>query len=869
MADQIIEPQKETDRFLEHLKTRRALARLAILFEYIWPALWPPLGVAGLFLCAALLNVPSAFPPQVHLAALLGVSGLLVGLLYRGLRGLRRPSDTTADRRLEQATGLRHRPLTALADQPAHADPATAAIWKAHLSRVYAELRRLRVGLPRPGLARRDPRALRGGLVVALIAALVIAGPDAPSRLTAALYPHWASSPPPPETKLQAWITPPAYTGLPPVFLNPRGGAASVPAGSHVTVNVTGGRGEPTLLMNGEKGPFRTLDSLSFQSEFDLAAGGRLAVREQRRELGAWDLTVIADRPPVAAWSEAPGRAPRSMQTRLPWQVSDDYGVVSLQAELVLRDRPAAPRLVITISLPGGNPKTAHGVRLQDLTANPWAGLPVKARLIARDGAGLKGESSVAEFVLPGRPFRHPVARALVEMRKMLSVRPDDRITVITGLQALLQNPAAISNETGAYLNLAALRSLLVHNRLPTAIDEAQQRMWDLALHLEEGGAERTARELEAARQAVREAMERATADPSDANRAELERRLQELQQAIERHIEALAEQAQREHAEIPYDPDAQHLSERDFQRQAEAARQAAQQGRMDEARQRMAELERMLDQLRNARVGRAQDGQRNAERRRQGRQQMGVLQDLISREGRLLDRAQMREGQGDDPFTPLRRQFGQNGPSKPDSADQKAQRGGDQKVQEALRRALGELMQQFGDLTGQVPKGLGEADQAMRDAGQALGAGADSEATDAQRRAIEALQKGGREMGQQMAKQFGRGQTGEGQGDEGDSDEMTGMAGFSLRDGPGERDGDALGPLQGDGRSPGRRRDPLGRDMGEGTGGALENDGVHVPTEMERQRSQAIQEELRRRGADRTRPQQELDYINRLLKQF
>jgi hypothetical protein len=43
----------------------------------------------------------------------------------------------------------------------------------------------------------------------------------------------------------------------------------------------------------------------------------------------------------------------------------------------------------------------------------------------------------------------------------------------------------------------------------------------------------------------------------------------------------------------------------------------------------------------------------------------------------------------------------------------------------------------------------------------------------------------------------------------------------------------------------------------------------VTVPEERERQRTQAIEEELRRRGADRARPQQELDYINRLLKQF
>jgi hypothetical protein len=37
----------------------------------------------------------------------------------------------------------------------------------------------------------------------------------------------------------------------------------------------------------------------------------------------------------------------------------------------------------------------------------------------------------------------------------------------------------------------------------------------------------------------------------------------------------------------------------------------------------------------------------------------------------------------------------------------------------------------------------------------------------------------------------------------------------------------------------------------------------------MEEARTRAIQEELRRRGTERSRPQPELDYIDRLLKQF
>jgi hypothetical protein len=63
--------------------------------------------------------------------------------------------------------------------------------------------------------------------------------------------------------------------------------------------------------------------------------------------------------------------------------------------------------------------------------------------------------------------------------------------------------------------------------------------------------------------------------------------------------------------------------------------------------------------------------------------------------------------------------------------------------------------------------------------------------------------------------------------------------------------------------------RDPLGRRYGQGSSGADESADVTVPEERERQRTQAIEEELRRRGSDRMRPQTELDYIDRLLKQF
>jgi hypothetical protein len=56
---------------------------------------------------------------------------------------------------------------------------------------------------------------------------------------------------------------------------------------------------------------------------------------------------------------------------------------------------------------------------------------------------------------------------------------------------------------------------------------------------------------------------------------------------------------------------------------------------------------------------------------------------------------------------------------------------------------------------------------------------------------------------------------------------------------------------------------------MQDGTSGDDESDQVRVPDKMEQARTRAIQEELRRRGAERDRPQEELEYIDRLLRQF
>jgi uncharacterized protein (TIGR02302 family) len=903
-------PQAEPP-FAARLRRRRLAARAALGFERLWPALWPPLGVLGAYLCAALLDLPPMLPAALQAVVLVAVLATAGWLLVRGLRHLRMPSEAEADRRLERASGLRHRPLAALVDQPAL--PGAEGLWRAHVARAAAQIGRLRVGLPRPGLAAIDRRALRGGLIVALAATLVVAGGEAPERVARAFVPHFAPTVPTPPAELQGWITPPAYTNLAPVFLRPEGGAISVPAGSHLTISLSGGSGTPALTLGPARLPFQQLDASSFQADQDLSAGGRLVVRRGGTELAAWDLTVRVDAAPVVRWPEPPGVARgggRVPSTRLPWQVAHDYGVTSLQAELRLRERPNDPPLIVSIPLPGGAPKQAKGVRVQDLTSHPWAGLPVVARLVGRDAPGLVGTSDDAVFILPERHFDNPMARAVIAVRKGLTLHPDRRAAAIAELDRLSEVDAVWRNDPGGFLNLEAAGAELLYDRDADAVAEVQTRLWQLALHLEEGATERTARALEQARRDLREALDaQRRGDKIDPK--EIARRMQALEQAIAKHLEALAEQLRRDPDAQMADPNSAQVDPQAAQRLAEEMRQAIEQGRMEDAQKRMAELEKMLDQLQKARpMHRSAQARERAQKQARGQQQMNALQDMVQREGGLLDRAQARDAQPSPDAAPppdapppgaqsqdqqsqdqqsQDQQSGDQQSGDQQSGDQQsadkqaadkdaATRKRDARMQEALRRALGELMQQYGDLMGKVPPNLGDADVAMRDAARSLNKGEDAAAAGAVQRAIEALQKGGQSMSEQMAQAFGA------QGAQRDGDQQEGGQ-QGDQDGAGTALGD---PRGGDGNSPGgrnnrpwqhgngqfgrngdRHTDPLGRPLQEGTSGADESGDVTVPENMEGARTRAIQDELRRRAAERGRPQQELDYINRLLKQF
>src|SRR6201996_8676778 len=200
-------------------------SKYAIAWERGWPHLARLLTVIGLFLAVSWAGLWLALPFAARAIGL----GLFVVLALAALWPMARfrwPSREEALSRLDRGSGVRHRPATELTDTLVTQDPVARALWQAQRERTLASIKRIRAGMPSPKLPIHDPWALRGLVAVLMLATYVAAGDERLMRTQAAF--DWDGVLAPANVRVDAWVTPPVYTGKPPIILS----AANKEAGS-------------------------------------------------------------------------------------------------------------------------------------------------------------------------------------------------------------------------------------------------------------------------------------------------------------------------------------------------------------------------------------------------------------------------------------------------------------------------------------------------------------------------------------------------------------------------------------------------------------------------------------------------------------
>ena len=293
-------------------------ARWTIFWERLWPALATLATAAGLFLTISWLGVWLWLPPVGRAAAVLAFAVIALAAAVPFVF-VRVPAIADGLRRLDHASGLRHRPATALVDALAvtSSDSYSLALWNAHVERARAAAQTFKAGWPSPRVAGRDPYALRALVLIACIATFVAAGGERWKRVAAAF--DWQGVVLPANFRVDAWVTPPAYTGKPPIILagihpgetaraaDAAGEPVTVPAGSTLVVRATGklhldvaGSGGVTAVNEATHAPSGTEEH-----RFKIAATGTATLRGVGDDL-TWAFNATPDKPPTIALTKDP-----------------------------------------------------------------------------------------------------------------------------------------------------------------------------------------------------------------------------------------------------------------------------------------------------------------------------------------------------------------------------------------------------------------------------------------------------------------------------------------------------------------------------------------------------------------------------------
>lgn len=825
---------------------------LGMWAERAMRAFWPFMTVALALWAALAFGIQDILPPVwITGVGLGGLAALLASLLWGAWR-LDVPRRTDAARRLDQT--LPGRPLSAMADQVAIGadDPGTQALWQAHMARLGRALAQARTVPGDLRLSRFDRYGLRYMAATAAGVAILFAAPSRvtelgdmaqlPGRAEAiALGPSW-----------EAWVQPPDYTGRPSLYLNEVDRAAlQLPQGSLVTIRFYG---QPGIMSVVESLSGRDAsDPAEMAQDFTVETSGRLSVRGPGGR--DWEITALTDAAPSITLAGAPVREQGGLM-RQDYAAQDDYAVtggqITVALDLAQVDRrfglaiDPEPREALEIVLPlpaSGARDQIEDAFIEDFSQHPWANLPVVLSMAVEDARGQTGESDVAHVVLPGRRFFDPMAASVIELRRDLLWSRENGARSLQLMRAVSHRASDAFRSTEALARFMETRDLLQASLTDGGLDAATrddlaQKLWDLAILLEEGELADARARLERAQERLDEAM-RNGADPS-----EIQELMDEMREAMRDYMQQLAEQP-REPGDEQAEGERREVTQDQIQQLMDRIQELMEEGRMEEAAELMAQLNALLENLQVAEGqggdgpptpgGEAMEGLGEALRDQQdlADDTFGELQEEFRNGGQGQGQPQQGEGQDGEP------REGQEGQGEPQ--DQQGNGTGSDDLAERQRELAEALReQQLQPLPGEgMPEGdaaldaLERAQRAMEEAAEALEQGATGEALSRQADAMEAMREGLRAM------------------NEAQTQDQREMAEGEQASETGNADG----------------RDPLGRARNQGGEVGTEQNMLAENDAYERARD--LLEELRRRSAELERPEEELDYLRRLLDRF
>jgi hypothetical protein len=520
---------------------------------------------------------------------------------------------------------------------------------------------------------------------------------------------------------VQAWLKPPEYTNLELTNYkvsdknNNEVNKEIVPINSELNIIIKSNNKNFSILSNDKEIPVVRKEKNNYHINYNIKDNQNIIIKKSKDYYKKWSFKVLPDKPPIIEFLSKPIIVNQTAITFLA-KASDDYGIKLLRANISrpleyghFKEEYLSYNLKLDTEVSGTN-KSIESYFYERLSHMIWAGSESVLTLMASDSSG-QIIKKLENIIIPKKEFRDALANEIINIRadiakkKVTLEAAKEKLSLIRNKNEYLQKDFyAKKILSEVFDNMNQKENFSISNKLFI-------KMYELAKIIEEGKTYLAKKNLEQIEQNLFDSIKEKQSDKISTNINKLKESIESLFKLDEENSKSKTE----------FNKKVNNSLRNEINKLTQQIEDLLKTGSKKKANEKIRKLQQLTERIKNP--NRNKDAMQKAQKREEF---INKLSELLNEQEKVMEETFNRAANK----------------GKFEQSSQGSGGKSSKEKQEELRNTLGNLMRDIGASESEIPQELGKADRAMRQASRDLEGGRPDNASNAQGRALEMIQR-------------------------------------------------------------------------------------------------------------------------------
>ena len=521
---------------------------------------------------------------------------------------------------------------------------------------------------------------------------------------------------------VQAWVKPPTYTNLGLINLELSDKNSNkvkkeiIPINSELNIIIKSNNKKFSILSNDKDIPILIKEKNNYQTNYYIKKNQNIIIKKKNDLYKRWSFNVIPDYPPIIEFLSKPILVNQTAITFVA-KASDDYGIKLLHARISrpseyehFKEKYLSYNLKVESELSSTN-KSIESYFYERLSHIIWAGSKSILTIIASDETGQIVRKS-KNIVIPKKEFTDTLSNQIINIRTNIARK---KVTLKEAKEKLIilwnENQHLQQDFYAKKLFLDVLDNINPEKVEFSISNKLYIKLYELAEIIEETKNYLAKKNIEQIEQNLFDSIKQKQSDKISTNVKNLKDSLESLLKLNEENDKSKTE----------FNKKANNSLREEINKLTKQIEDLLKTGSKKKANEKLRQLKQLTETIKNP--NRNKDAMQKAQRREE---YINKLSELLNEQEKVMEETFNRAAN--------KGKFEQSSEGSGGKSSKEKQ--------EELRNTLGNLMRDIGASESEIPQELGKADRAMRQASRDLEGGRPDNASNAQGRALEMIQR-------------------------------------------------------------------------------------------------------------------------------